>query len=105
MDLDWPALARPRQTLVVYMGLLGLPALCDNLVAHGLPSTTPAAVIQQGTTHDQRVVTGTLADAVRSRWHRAHAARRRRSSSSARSCGCATGSPGSRPRAPPRDRR
>jgi uroporphyrin-III C-methyltransferase / precorrin-2 dehydrogenase / sirohydrochlorin ferrochelatase len=60
MDLDWPALARPRQTLVVYMGLLGLPTLCDNLVAHGLPSTTPAAVIQQGTTHDQRVVTGTL---------------------------------------------
>jgi uroporphyrin-III C-methyltransferase/precorrin-2 dehydrogenase/sirohydrochlorin ferrochelatase len=60
MDLDWPALARPRQTLVVYMGLLGLPTLCDNLVAHGLPSTTPAAVVQQGTTHDQRVVTGTL---------------------------------------------
>jgi uroporphyrin-III C-methyltransferase / precorrin-2 dehydrogenase / sirohydrochlorin ferrochelatase len=60
MDLDWPALARPRQTLVVYMGLLGLPALCDNLVAHGLPSSTPAAVVQQGTTRDQRVVTGTL---------------------------------------------
>ena len=60
MDLDWAALARPRQTLVVNMGLHGLPTLCDNLVAHGLPSSTPAAVIQQGTTHAQRVVTGTL---------------------------------------------
>ena len=60
MDLDWPALARPRQTVVVYMGLLGLPVLCAGLVAHGLPADTPAAVIQQGTTRDQRVVTGTL---------------------------------------------
>jgi uroporphyrin-III C-methyltransferase/precorrin-2 dehydrogenase/sirohydrochlorin ferrochelatase len=60
MDLDWPALARPRQTVVVYMGLLGLPVLCAGLVAHGLPADTPAAVVQQGTTRDQRVVTGTL---------------------------------------------
>jgi uroporphyrin-III C-methyltransferase/precorrin-2 dehydrogenase/sirohydrochlorin ferrochelatase len=60
MDLDWPALARPRQTLVVYMGLLGLPTLCEKLVAHGLPADTPAAVVQQGTTRDQRVVSGTL---------------------------------------------
>jgi uroporphyrin-III C-methyltransferase / precorrin-2 dehydrogenase / sirohydrochlorin ferrochelatase len=60
MDLDWPALARPRQTIVVYMGLLGLPMLCANLVAHGLPAELPAAVVQQGTTAQQRVVTGTL---------------------------------------------
>jgi uroporphyrin-III C-methyltransferase/precorrin-2 dehydrogenase/sirohydrochlorin ferrochelatase len=60
MDLDWPALARPRQTVVVYMGLLGLPVLCAGLVAHGLPADTPAAVVQQGTTREQRVVTGTL---------------------------------------------
>jgi uroporphyrin-III C-methyltransferase/precorrin-2 dehydrogenase/sirohydrochlorin ferrochelatase len=61
MDLDWPALARPRQTLVVYMGLLGLPTLCRELIAHGLPEVTPAAIVQQGTTVRQRVVTGTLA--------------------------------------------
>lgn len=61
MDLDWPALARPRQTIVVYMGLLGLPQLCRKLVAHGLARATPAAVVQQGTTRAQRVVTGTLA--------------------------------------------
>ena len=61
MDLDWTALARPRQTIVVYMGLTALPALCERLVEHGLPASTPAAVVQQGTTRDQRVVTGTLA--------------------------------------------
>jgi uroporphyrin-III C-methyltransferase/precorrin-2 dehydrogenase/sirohydrochlorin ferrochelatase len=61
-DLDWTALARPRQTVVIYMGLLGLPVLCRELVAHGLAATTPAAVVQQGTTAEQRVVTGTLAD-------------------------------------------
>ena len=60
MDLDWPALARPRQTIVVYMGLLGLPVLCAGLIEHGLAADMPAAVVQQGTTRDQRVVTGTL---------------------------------------------
>ncbi len=44
------------------MGLTGLAALCDKLVLHGLAPSTPAAVVQQGTSRDQRVVTGTLAD-------------------------------------------
>ena len=61
MNLDWPALARPNQTIVVYMGLLGLPVLCQQLIAHGLAAATPAAVVQQGTTENQRVVCGTLA--------------------------------------------
>ncbi len=60
MDLDWSALARPRQTIVVYMGLLGLPTLCRELIAHGLPPTTPAAIVQQGTTSRQRIVSATL---------------------------------------------
>ena len=60
MDLDWSALARPRQTIVVYMGLLGLPALCAGLIEHGLAADTPAAIVQQGTTREQRVVSGTL---------------------------------------------
>jgi uroporphyrin-III C-methyltransferase / precorrin-2 dehydrogenase / sirohydrochlorin ferrochelatase len=59
-DLDWAALARPRQTVVVYMGLLGLPVVCRELVAHGLPESTPAAIVQQGTTSEQRIVIGTL---------------------------------------------
>ena len=61
MDLDWPALARPRQTIVVYMGLPGLPALCARLIDHGLAARTPAAIVQQGTAATLRVVTGTLA--------------------------------------------
>ena len=61
MALDWDALARPQQTIVFYMGLLGLPVLCRELVAHGLLNTTPAAIVQQGTTHRQRVLIGTLA--------------------------------------------
>ncbi|MDP2827720.1 MAG: siroheme synthase CysG [Sulfuricellaceae bacterium] len=60
MDLDWDMLARPNQTVVIYMGLLGLPVLCQQLIAHGLTAETPAAIVQQGTTPSQRVVTGTL---------------------------------------------
>ncbi|MDD5295439.1 MAG: uroporphyrinogen-III C-methyltransferase [Rhodocyclaceae bacterium] len=60
MNLDWAGLARPRQTVVVYMGLMGLPVLCQKLMEHGLPGTTPMAVVQQGTTPSQRVVTATL---------------------------------------------
>ncbi|MBP6058054.1 MAG: uroporphyrinogen-III C-methyltransferase [Nitrosomonas sp.] len=60
IDLDWPYLARPNQTIVIYMGLLGLPVLCQQLMTHGLPDTTPAAIIQQGTTQKQKTITGTL---------------------------------------------
>ncbi len=61
-DLDWAALVRPRQTVVIYMGLGSLADICAQLIAHGLAPTTPAAVVQQGTTLDQRVVDGTLTD-------------------------------------------
>ncbi len=61
VDLDWDSLARPGRTLVVYMGLLGLPTLCRELAAHGLAPATPAAIVQQGTKASQRTVVGTLA--------------------------------------------
>ncbi len=61
MNLDWDALARPKQTVVVYMGLHGLDTLCAELIKHGLPDSTPIAIVQQGTTPNQRVITGTLA--------------------------------------------
>jgi uroporphyrin-III C-methyltransferase/precorrin-2 dehydrogenase/sirohydrochlorin ferrochelatase len=61
MNLDWDALARPRQTVVVYMGLHGLDVLCAELIKHGLPDTTPIAIVQHGTQPTQRVITGTLA--------------------------------------------
>jgi uroporphyrin-III C-methyltransferase/precorrin-2 dehydrogenase/sirohydrochlorin ferrochelatase len=61
-DLPWAELAAPSQTLVFYMGLVGLPLICQQLIAHGRAAETPAALIQQGTTQNQRVFTGTLAD-------------------------------------------
>jgi uroporphyrin-III C-methyltransferase/precorrin-2 dehydrogenase/sirohydrochlorin ferrochelatase len=62
VELDWPALARPNQTVVIYMGLVGLDQICAQLIAHGLPASTTAAVVQQGTTPKQRVVVGDLSD-------------------------------------------
>jgi uroporphyrin-III C-methyltransferase/precorrin-2 dehydrogenase/sirohydrochlorin ferrochelatase len=61
MNLDWEQLARPRQTMVVYMGLHGLAELCGKLIEHGMPDTTPIAIVQHGTQPTQRVFTGTLA--------------------------------------------
>ena len=60
-DLDWVALARPRQTVVIYMGLAGLPRICAQLQPHGLPADWPAAVVSHGTLAAQRVVCATLA--------------------------------------------
>jgi uroporphyrin-III C-methyltransferase/precorrin-2 dehydrogenase/sirohydrochlorin ferrochelatase len=61
VELDWDTLVSTRRTLVVYMGLLGLPTLCRELAAHGMAAATPAAIVQQGTTPRQRTVVGTLA--------------------------------------------
>jgi uroporphyrin-III C-methyltransferase len=60
MNLDWPGLARQRQTVVIYMGLSGLSYLCSKLMEHGLPPDWPAAIVQHGTRPTQRTVTGTL---------------------------------------------
>jgi uroporphyrin-III C-methyltransferase/precorrin-2 dehydrogenase/sirohydrochlorin ferrochelatase len=62
MNLNWPALAQPNQTVVFYMGLKGLPVICSQLMEHGLPSETPIALVQQATTPRQRVFTGTIGD-------------------------------------------
>ncbi len=60
VNLDWQALARPHQTVVVYMGLVGLPVICTQLIKHGLPGNHPIALVAQGTRRDQQVLTGTL---------------------------------------------
>ncbi|MSP85908.1 MAG: uroporphyrinogen-III C-methyltransferase [Methylotenera sp.] len=62
LDLDWVAMSRPRQTLVIYMGLVGLDQICKQLIAHGVSANMPAAVVQQGTTSRQRVVVASLQD-------------------------------------------
>ena len=60
VDLNWKALAQPNQTIVFYMGLHGAPALCKEMVANGLKPETPVALVEQGTTPQQRVFTATL---------------------------------------------
>ncbi len=60
-NLNWKALSQPNQTIVFYMGLKGAPVICQELMNHGLPATTPIALVQQGTTHNQKVYTGSLA--------------------------------------------
>ncbi len=62
LDLDWASMARPKQTVVIYMGLVGLAQICEQLIAHGVSPNMPVAVVQQGTTQRQRVVAATLAD-------------------------------------------
>jgi uroporphyrin-III C-methyltransferase/precorrin-2 dehydrogenase/sirohydrochlorin ferrochelatase len=61
IDLNWPQLAQPNQTVVFYMGLVGLPQIVDKLVEHGVKPEMPVALVQQGTTHMQKVYVGTLA--------------------------------------------
>ncbi|CAH9018240.1 siroheme synthase CysG [Candidatus Nitrosacidococcus sp. I8] len=61
LDLNWQALVQPQQTIVVYMGLTGFPLLCQKLIEHGMVATMSVALIQQGTTVNQKVFTGTLA--------------------------------------------
>jgi uroporphyrin-III C-methyltransferase/precorrin-2 dehydrogenase/sirohydrochlorin ferrochelatase len=70
LALNWEALVQPRQTIAVYMGVKGMDALCAGLIAHGMQPGMPAAIIEQGTTAQQRVHVGTLStlpDLVRER--------------------------------------
>ena len=61
VNLDWPELAKPDQTLVVYMGLAGLRQLTARLIEHGLDPETPSATISRGTLEDQAVVAAPVA--------------------------------------------
>jgi uroporphyrin-III C-methyltransferase/precorrin-2 dehydrogenase/sirohydrochlorin ferrochelatase len=60
VNLNWKALVQPGQTIVFYMGLHGIDTICRELIRHGMPSSTLAALVQQGTTRNQRVLTGDL---------------------------------------------
>ena len=63
-DLPWSELASENQTIVFYMGLMGLPVICEQLISHGMDDCMPIALIQKGTTRDQKVVIGTLSTMV-----------------------------------------
>ncbi len=60
VNLNWKALVQPDQTIVFYMGLHGIETICRELIRHGMRPTTLAALVQQGTTRNQRVLTGNL---------------------------------------------
>ncbi len=60
VNLDWPALARPGQTVVFYMGIGAAGEICRQMIAHGLAASTPAAVIRNGTLPDQQTLLATL---------------------------------------------
>jgi uroporphyrin-III C-methyltransferase/precorrin-2 dehydrogenase/sirohydrochlorin ferrochelatase/uroporphyrin-III C-methyltransferase len=58
LDLNWQSIADPKSTLVIYMGMANLPLVVHSLIDAGLPASTPAAAIQNGTTESQqRVIT------------------------------------------------
>jgi uroporphyrin-III C-methyltransferase/precorrin-2 dehydrogenase/sirohydrochlorin ferrochelatase len=60
INLNWQQLAAPNQTIVIYMGLMGLEKICTALIENGSSADLPIAIVQQGTTTHQRVITGTL---------------------------------------------
>ncbi len=62
LSMDWEMLARPNQTVVLYMGVNNLPEICRQLIAHGLPRDTPAALVERATLPEERCIAGTLAD-------------------------------------------
>ena len=63
-DLPWKDFVQNNQTLVFYMGLVGLPIICQQLVAHGMSPEMPVALVSRGTTPHQQVVTGDLTNIV-----------------------------------------
>ncbi len=63
-DLPWEDFVQNNQTLVFYMGLVGLPIIAHQLMHHGMAPDMPVALVSKGTTPDQRVIRGTLADIV-----------------------------------------
>jgi len=60
INLNWEQLVQPNHTIVFYMGLTGISVISEQLQAHGLSADTPAALVEQGTTHNQRVHIGTV---------------------------------------------
>lgn len=60
LELDWPNLARPHQTVVIYMGVATVGVVCTQLARHGLAGDTPAALVENATLPSQRTVVGTL---------------------------------------------
>ena len=65
LDFNWQALLQPKQTIAIYMGIKGIDVLQRNLIEQGMKPDTPAAIIQQGTTPEQKVHVGTVGTLVK----------------------------------------
>ena len=89
IDLDWPALLQPRQTVAIYMGLRNLEALTAEFIARGASPDLPAAIVDNATRPNQRVVVGTLGT-LGGEGARGRNCAGPRSSSSERWCRCAS---------------
>lgn len=63
-ELNFEEMAHPNQTLVFYMGLHTLELIVEGLLDSGKPAHTRIAIVSQGSTPEQRVLTGTLGDIV-----------------------------------------
>ncbi|MCF6190131.1 MAG: siroheme synthase CysG [Cocleimonas sp.] len=61
INLNWEQLTQKNHTIVFYMGLTGISVISEQLQAHGMSGDMPAALIEQGTTRNQRVHIGTVA--------------------------------------------
>lgn len=64
VEHDWSSFTSRTETLVFYMGLMGLPVICKELQKHGRAADTPVALVERGTQREQRVLVGTLATMV-----------------------------------------
>ncbi|STQ90358.1 siroheme synthase CysG [Iodobacter fluviatilis] len=62
VELDWPRLVSPTETVVVYMGVAQVEKICAQLIKHGRNPDTPAAMVEKATLSKQRVVVGTLSN-------------------------------------------
>lgn len=64
VEHDWSQFQSTTETLVFYMGLMGLPVICEQLQLHGRAPETPVALVERGTLREQRVLVGTLSSMV-----------------------------------------
>ncbi len=61
VNLNWQQLTQKNHTIVFYMGLSGINVISEKLQEHGMSPDMPAALVEQGTTSNQRVHIGTVA--------------------------------------------
>ena len=64
VNLDWPEMGKPNQTLVIYMGLVGLRTIMERLMSFGCPPERPVALVEHATLPEQRVFDCTVETAA-----------------------------------------